>query len=95
MGGSEQRAHYQATLDRAAASLRGGRALDSAPRDLADSLEQATVGGLAWLLRERLELGGDGGVADHHPPIVDIALSPYLGAGGARMASAEPAPGDG
>jgi AcrR family transcriptional regulator len=95
MGGRELCGRYEATLDRAAAALRGGRALDSAPRDLSDSLEEATAGGLAWLLRERLELGGDGGVADLYPRMVEIALSPYLGDGGATRAAAEPAPPDG
>jgi AcrR family transcriptional regulator len=95
MGGTDLRGRYEATLDRAAASLRGGRALGSAPPDLSDSLEEATAGGLAWLLRERLELGGDGGVADLYPRMVDIALSPYLGDGAATMAAAAPAPTDG
>jgi AcrR family transcriptional regulator len=82
MGGSKLHGRYEATLDLAAASLRDGRALGSAPRDLSGSLEEATVGGLAWLLRERLELGGDRGVADLYPRMVEIALSPYLSADG-------------
>jgi AcrR family transcriptional regulator len=82
MGGRGLRSRYEATLDRAAVALRGGRGLDSAPRGLADSLEEATAGGLAWLLRERLELGGDEGVADLYPRMADIALSPYLSADG-------------
>jgi AcrR family transcriptional regulator len=48
-GGPRLRAHYEAALDAVAA-------------ELSDSLGQAIVGGLAWLLRERLELGGGEGV---------------------------------
>jgi AcrR family transcriptional regulator len=95
MGGRELRAHYEAALDRVAAELREGRALDSAPRDLPVTLEEATAGGLAWLLRERLELGGGGDVADLYPRMVDIALSPYLADGAAPRVAAEPAPHDG
>ena len=81
MGGPALRARYEAALDRAVAKLREGRALDSAPAGLSATLEQATVGGLAWLLRERLELGGGGSVEDLLPRMIEIALSPYLGDG--------------
>lgn len=78
MGGPELRARYEALLDRAAGELRRGRALASAPAALPETLEEATVGGLAWLLRERLELGGGGSVADLLPKMIESALSPYL-----------------
>ena len=56
-------ARYDATLDAVAALLD-------------DSLGQAIVGGLAWLLRERLELGGEGSVRDLLPQMTDIVLAP-------------------
>lgn len=95
-GGPELRGSYEAALDRAAAELREGRALDSAPAGLSETLEEATAGGLAWLLREHLELGGGGSLEELLPRMIEIALSPYLGDGDARLAAvAEPAPGDG
>jgi AcrR family transcriptional regulator len=53
-------------------------ALDAVARELSDSLGQAIVGGLAWLLRERLELGGGEGVQGLLPRMTEIVLDPYL-----------------
>jgi len=67
-GGPQLRARYEAELDAVAA-------------ELADPLGQAIVGGLAWLLRERLELGGGEGVQDLLPRMSEIVLDPYLARG--------------
>jgi AcrR family transcriptional regulator len=64
-GGPLLRARYEAALDAVAA-------------ELSDSLGQAIVGGLAWLLRERLELGGGEGVRDLLPRMTEIVLDPYF-----------------
>jgi AcrR family transcriptional regulator len=62
-GGPEMAARYDAALDAVAAVLD-------------DSLGQAIAGGLAWLLRERLELGGEGSVRDLLPQMRDVVLAP-------------------
>jgi AcrR family transcriptional regulator len=67
-GGPQLRAHYEAALDAVAS-------------ELSDSLGQAIVGGLAWLLRERLELGGGEGVQGLLPRMTEIVLDPYLADG--------------
>jgi AcrR family transcriptional regulator len=59
-------------------SARYEAALDAVAGELSDSLGQAIVGGLAWLLRERLELGGGEGVQDLLPRMTEIVLDPYL-----------------
>jgi AcrR family transcriptional regulator len=64
-GGPQLRARYEGELDAVAA-------------ELPDSLGQAIVGGLAWLLRERLELGGGEGVQGLLPRMTEIVLDPYL-----------------
>lgn len=79
MGGPALRARYDAMLDEAVGWLRRGRRLADAPGELSDAVEEATVGGLAWLLRERLELDGGSGVGDLRERITTIVLSPYLG----------------
>jgi AcrR family transcriptional regulator len=94
-GGPRLSARYQATLDRVAPVLREGRGLDTAGPELPDTLEEATVGGVAWLLRERLESGGGGGVEALLPKLVNIALSPYLGGDGTEPLAAGPALGHG
>jgi AcrR family transcriptional regulator len=80
-GGPALSARFDALLDRVAALLRGGRALQTAPPDLPPTLEEATAGGLAWLLRERIERGQAEQVEALYPKLVDVALAPYLGAG--------------
>jgi AcrR family transcriptional regulator len=67
-GGPQLRARYEETLDAIAA-------------ELSDSLGQAIVGGLAWLVRERLELGGGEGVQGLLPRMTEIVLDPYLAHG--------------
>lgn len=74
-------ARYEATLDRAARALRAGRELETAPAGLPETLEEATAGGVAHLLRERLERGDGDGLGELYPQLVEIALTPYLGDG--------------
>jgi AcrR family transcriptional regulator len=94
MGGPVLRGRYDAALNAAEAKLREGRALPTAV-ELPETVEEATVGGLAWLLRERLELERGRGVRELLPRMTEIALSPYLGDGEAGpMAAAPAAPAD-
>jgi AcrR family transcriptional regulator len=67
-GGPRMRARYDAVLDAAAG-------------ELDDPLAQAIAGGLAWLLRERLELGGGGSVQDLLPRMTEVVLAPPLAHG--------------
>lgn len=67
-GGPRMRARYDEMLDVAAAGL-------------SDPLGQATAGGLAWLLRERLELGGGGSVQDLLPRMTEVILAPSFADG--------------
>jgi AcrR family transcriptional regulator len=77
-GGPQLSARFEATLDRVAAQLREGRALETAPAELPATHEEATAGALAWLLREGLERGGEEAPAALYPELIDIALAPYL-----------------
>jgi AcrR family transcriptional regulator len=83
-------ARYEALLDRAATLLRQGRFLDMAPRGLPDTVEEATAGGIAWLLRERLERSGADGIEALLPKLVEVALDPYLDRAESLPASAGP-----
>lgn len=64
-GGPRLGARYDAELDAVAA-------------EIDDPLAPAIVGGVAWLIRERLELGGGDGVADLLPKLTETVLDPYL-----------------
>jgi AcrR family transcriptional regulator len=83
-GGPQLLAHYETVLDGAALKLREGRRLDPAEEELPAALEETTVGGLAFLLRERLETVGVEGIEELLPQLADIALRPYLDPPGGR-----------
>ncbi len=78
-GGPALLATYERALWGVVPKLREGRALDPAAAGLSDTLEEATIGGLAWLLRDRLEGGEADGIEAMLPELVDVALAPYLG----------------
>jgi AcrR family transcriptional regulator len=81
-GGDALSARFEVALDRAARELREGRGLETAPADLPETLEEATAGGVAWLLRERLERGEGGTEVENlYPKLIEIALAPYLSDG--------------
>lgn len=88
-GGEALEQRYETMLDLAVPKLRQGRLLVSATEDLPEALEEATVAGVAWLLREQLEAGGAESIEELLPRLLDIVLSPYLGEGEAlRLAVA-------
>lgn len=62
-GGPLLRARYEEELEATAGALD-------------DPLGEAIVGGLAWLLRERLELGGGGSVRELLPEMTEVVLAP-------------------
>ncbi len=94
-GGPELSARFEAALDRVAAKLREGRA----PRDGAGRPARDPRG--SDRRRPRLAACASGSrraegeeLEALYPELIDIALAPYLGAGGSRVATASAA-GDG
>jgi AcrR family transcriptional regulator len=51
-------------------------ALAAVAESFEDPLGEAIAGGLAWLLRERLELGGGGSVRELLPRMAEVILAP-------------------
>jgi AcrR family transcriptional regulator len=51
-------------------------ALATVAESFEDPLGEAIAGGLAWLLRERLELGGGGSVRELLPQMAEVILAP-------------------
>jgi AcrR family transcriptional regulator len=80
---------YEQTLDSLLPALRVGRSLAPAGDELPASLEEASVAGTAWLLRDRLVSGRVKKVAELLPELAAIVIGPYLGEAAARrLASA-------
>jgi AcrR family transcriptional regulator len=85
-GGSEALRRYQATLDSLLPQVRAGRALAPDGDKLPPSLEEASVAGTAWLLRERL-VGRAEDIQELLPELATILIGPYLGEAEARRLS--------
>jgi AcrR family transcriptional regulator len=86
--GRKAYARYEEAIDGAAPMLREGRNLSAEAAALSDTLEEAILGGIAWILHQRLvrgEFGGTGGLLGE---AIQIALAPYLGEAEARRLAA-------
>lgn len=77
--GPVARSHHERDLDQVAALLRAARQYSAVPDELPDTLEYATVGGLAWLLQQRIASGEAAGIAKLLPEVLEIVVEPYLG----------------
>ncbi|HEX4668619.1 MAG TPA: TetR/AcrR family transcriptional regulator [Solirubrobacterales bacterium] len=77
--GGEALKRYQGMLERIAPKLREGRAHNPRAGRLPDGLEVALVGGLAWLLHQRLIAGQADEVKGLLPEMLQVTLTPYVG----------------
>lgn len=72
-------ARYQEAIDGAIPKLREGRAYRPEAAVLSDTLEEATIGGIAWIFQRRLVRGEAAKIAGLLGEVIQIALAPYLG----------------
>ncbi|MGH2973452.1 MAG: TetR/AcrR family transcriptional regulator [Solirubrobacterales bacterium] len=70
---------YQAMLERVAPKLSEGREHNPRASRLPDGLEMAIVGGLAWLVHQRLVAGRDAEIRGLLPEMLQVTLTPYVG----------------
>jgi AcrR family transcriptional regulator len=77
--GSAATTRHQAMLDGFIPLLREGRGLSTAGDTLSPSVEPAIVGGLAFLLEQRLAMGGIESIEDLLPDALEFMLAPYQG----------------
>jgi AcrR family transcriptional regulator len=83
-GGPEALRRYEATLDSLLPRLRAGRGFAPDGDKLPPSLEEASIAGAAWLLRERLVAGRAQEIPELLPELAAILIGPYLGEAEAR-----------
>jgi AcrR family transcriptional regulator len=76
--------HYEEVIDRAAPKLREGRELSRTSAQLSATLEEATLGGIVWIVHQRLLRGPIEAPDSLLREAIQIALSPYIGDGEAR-----------
>ena len=79
---------YEASLQAFVPSLRIGRESSPHGEDLPDTLEESIVGGIFWVIYQRIVLGQTDQIEALLPDLVDFALTPYIGAESAQRATA-------
>ena len=72
-------ARYEAMLESAVPKLREGRKLNPRAGALPATLEDAIVGGIAWLIHQRLVMNEVDDIEALLPEVLQITLTPYLG----------------
>ncbi|HXR31321.1 MAG TPA: TetR/AcrR family transcriptional regulator [Solirubrobacterales bacterium] len=77
--GGASLARYHAMLESVAPKLREGRLHNPRSSRLPDGLEVAIVGGLAWLVHQRLVAGRDEEIKGLLPEMLQVTLTPYVG----------------
>jgi AcrR family transcriptional regulator len=70
---------YEETLDSVVPLLARGREGSPVGGELPSHLEEAIVGGLSWLLQQRLVLDEFKGASAHLADVLEIAVEPYVG----------------
>jgi AcrR family transcriptional regulator len=85
--GGEALARYQRMLESVAPKLREGREFNPRSARLPDGLEVAIVGGLAWLIHQRLLADRIDGIKALLPEMLQVTLTPYIGEAEASRAA--------
>jgi len=68
--------------------FRLGRDVSRHGADLPETMEEALVGGVFWIIHQRLAFAGEISVPELLPELVEFALTPYLGPDEARAVAA-------
>ncbi|MGN6586285.1 MAG: TetR/AcrR family transcriptional regulator [Solirubrobacterales bacterium] len=81
--------HHEEAVQSFASLFKLGRNVSPYGRTLPGTLEKALIGGIFWILYQRLLPAEPEQVEDLLPQLVEFALTPYLGAEAAREVAAE------
>lgn len=76
---------YEQSLQAFVPFFQVGRQISPHGRRLPQTLEEALVGGIFWIVYQRIILGEAGQLQQLLPELLEFALTPYLGAEGARQ----------
>lgn len=81
--------YYEESLQAFISLFRLGRDVTPHGQELPETLEEALIGGVFWILYQRLLAQEPERVGDLLPELVEFALTPYLGAEAARVVAME------
>lgn len=89
MAGPSSFHYYEESLQAFVSLFKLGRDVSPYGQDLPETLEEAVLGGVFWIVYQRLVVGDAKTIETLLPEIVEFALTPYLGAEGARRIASE------
>ena len=81
--------YYEESLQAFISLFRLGRDVSPHGHELPETLEEALIGGVFWILYQRLLLDEPDRIGELLPELVEFALTPYLGAESARAVAAD------
>jgi AcrR family transcriptional regulator len=84
--------YYEESLQAFVSLFRRGRDVSPHGPDLPETLEEALIGGVFWILYQRLLLAEAAQIGELLPELVEFALAPYLGAEAAREVATQQGP---
>lgn len=85
---------YERSIQAFVPLFRMGRKVSPNGEDLPGTLEETIVGGIFWILYQRIVMGQVEEIEKLQPELVEFSLTPYLGAEAAKRNAAEaPSPG--
>jgi AcrR family transcriptional regulator len=80
--------YYEKSQQAFVSLFRLGRDVSPHGADLPETLEEATIGGVFWIVYQRLATGEVAAIPQLLPQLIEFALTPYLGAEAARQVAA-------
>jgi AcrR family transcriptional regulator len=89
MAGQSSFRYYEESLQAFVSLFKLGRDVSPYGQDLPETLEEAVLGGVFWIIYQRLIMGDAETIEQLLPEIVEFALTPYLGAEEARRMATE------
>lgn len=89
--GSEAIDRFEQAIQSFVPMLRPARELAPSGQALPATTEETVLGGLVWIVYQRLANGKTAEIDRLLPELVEFALTPYLGPSKARQAAAQPA----
>lgn len=81
--------YYEESLQAFVSLFRLGRDVSPYGRELPETLEEALIGGVFWILYQRLLLPETDRIEELLPELTEFTLTPYLGAEAARKLAAD------
>ena len=80
---------YERSIQSFVPLFRMGRKVSPKGDELPDTLEETIVGGVFWILYQRIIMGQAEQIEELLPELVEFSLTPYLGAEAAKRAAAD------